>query len=988
MIFSFLLSPLAGLTARSQAANRPNTRGRTLAVEALETREMLSAAGIVDVGSQPSGALDDKIVYVHGGHGYVYNNNWGYQRPLLLDMIEDLGNLDQMSQFADTLWNTGATVVPLRPIGHQLNEVILDNDDVEVTFNGAWGNGSGSVYFGDSGDIRYKFAITSLTETATAVYRPTIAEEGFYPVYTWASYGANRSTDQLYRVHHTGGATEVTIDHSRVGNGLVYLGTYHFDAGDAGYVEISNQGSVAGTAVVADMIRFGNGMGDISRGGSISGVSRENESGLYWVQWHVDRAQGISDSEYRVSSNDRTASVSFSPRYAEYMNRSTAGTLSDRVFVSYHSNAGGGGSRGTLGLLNGNNDPNTATPNQFLLADLLAGQVNDDMVAQAGVYENNWFNRSVVTLDRSDIEFGEINNLRISNEFDATIIEVAFHDNVADTELMRDPKVRAAVARATTQGLVDYFNNVDGGATPNIDAPPEVGGVRVETTASGEVTLSWTPGTASSFAGDAADGYIIYASTDGLGFDGGTFVAGGGTTSHVLTGLDTNVTYYFKVVAYNGGGQSPGSEVLAAIPSASAKQVLVVNGFDRFDRQIAATEQQPSGGFADRIWNRHSNSFDYAIQVTEAIANSGASVALSTTSNEKIADGTISLDDYDAVFWILGEESTADDTFDVAEQAATAAYLSQGGKLFLSGAEIGWDLDNLNNGRSFYNNSLRADYASDDAGTYNVTGNGGSIFAGINFAFDDGSIFYNAEFPDVLTPLGGATSVLTYANAAGSAGIQYDGGASGERVIMFGFPFETITSATARDAIMAATLEFFDIGAAPVLGDYDGNGTVEQADHTLWASTFGDSVTAGTGADGNGNGVVDAADYTIWRDNLGMTASAAPAALAAPAVQLAQVSAEEPSPLSAPSAVLFSARGTETTSPQPVADTKGSTDDAATRQLARSLLLAKRETPASSEPAIEKGPQPTETTEITEKTESDRDQLEPFNRPKSFGKQL
>ena len=43
-----------------------------------------------------------------------------------------------------------------------------------------------------------------------------------------------------------------------------------------------------------------------------------------------------------ASTDDATATVSLSPRYAEYMNRETDGSLSDRVFVSYHSNAAGG----------------------------------------------------------------------------------------------------------------------------------------------------------------------------------------------------------------------------------------------------------------------------------------------------------------------------------------------------------------------------------------------------------------------------------------------------------------------------------------------------------------------------------------------------------------------------------------------------------------------------------------------------------------------
>ena len=69
------------------------------------------------------------------------------------------------------------------------------------------------------------------------------------------------------------------------------------------------------------------------------------------------------------------------------------------------------------------------------------------------------------------------------------------------------------------------------------------------------------------------------------------------------------------------------------------------------------------------------------------------------------------------------------------------------------------------------------------------------------------------------------------------------------------------------------TFDIIKLVLAPVVGDYDGNGSAGNEDYGVWRSTFGDSVTAGTGADGNKNGVIDSADYVLWRNNLGGTSS-------------------------------------------------------------------------------------------------------------------
>lgn len=811
-------------TPKSRAV-KPFAFSRRLAIESLEPRIVLSAAGLVDVGSQPAGELSGKITYIHGGHGYTTfmgsgsNDFWSFQRGNNNGMVEDLGNQEQMTFLADYLFRAGATVVPMRPVGHQTQEYILDNDDPGVSFSGTWSNSTSSVYFagttGSAADaIPYRYASTSLTETAYARYRPNFTTAGFFPVYAWTRPGTDRATDQLYRVNHSGGITEVKINHREVGNGLIYLGTYYFEAGNSGYVDISNRSSSTGNVVIADMIRFGNGMGDIDRGVGISGRAREDEPALYWIKWHVDRSRGISTSEYSTGGDDEDATVAASPKWAEFMNQGTSAGLPNRLLVSFHSNAANGTARGVVALHNTTQGGDT--PNQLFLAQTLGNEIEADLVAQNGQFENNWGTRNPNTYEAS-FNYGELNNAYINNEFDATIVEVGFHDTPADAVLMRDPKFRDAVARATYQGMVKYFNNVDGGATSLTMLPGQAPQVRAEVVGSGSVKLTWTAPAANSYNGDAATSYRVYGSTNGYGFDGGRVVAGGGTLTTTLTGLDPNLPYYFKVAAVNAGGEGAASEVVAALPTVAPQKMLIVNGFDRQDRFMNPTQNY--GGTIDRVWPRLSNSYDYSVQVASAIKAHAPTMMVDSASNEMVASGAVNLSNYAGVVWILGEESTADETFSAAEQTKVTNYLAAGGKLFVTGSELAYDLDQPTGptaaDRAFLNNVLKTGYNADDANTYAANPAAGSIFAGLpQITFDNGAQFYNVESPDRLSPTGGSTAALTYATG-GAAGLQYADPATGAKVVVFGFPFETITTASLRTQVMGRVLDYFAVTELP-----------------------------------------------------------------------------------------------------------------------------------------------------------------------------
>ncbi len=247
------------------------------------------------------------------------------------------------------------------------------------------------------------------------------------------------------------------------------------------------------------------------------------------------------------------------------------------------------------------------------------------------------------------------------------------------------------------------------------------------------------------------------------------------------------------------------------------KQVLIVNGFDRDDNSHDFQELTPlnlstgSNISASRVYPRYNNSFDYVIQVASAIQGSQPGVHIASTSNEAVINGSVNLTDYDSVIWILGTESTVNHTFDATEQTKVTNFINAGGNLFLSGAEIAWDLDSQNNGRSFYQNTLGASYVNDDANTYTTTANASGIFNGMsNFDFSNGATFnsldgqlYNVQYPDVINPTSGSVAALTYSGGTGgTAAIQRVGTGGKGNIVMFGFPFETITTrqrATNRD---------------------------------------------------------------------------------------------------------------------------------------------------------------------------------------------
>ncbi len=315
---------------------------------------------------------------------------------------------------------------------------------------------------------------------------------------------------------------------------------------------------------------------------------------------------------------------------------------------------------------------------------------------------------------------------------------------------------------------------------------------------SNSITVKWTDD------GFIRTGYRVYSGADAVSI-GAPINLASNVQSYTDTGLTPGTKKFYRVSVVSAGGESPYSRVYGAATGTNASRILVVDGFDRW--QFLTTD------------NPKATNHNFSGIAGQSIGGP----AFDTAYHTMVTNGPVTLSNYQAVIWMLGTESTQDETFDVNEQAAVTAYLAGGGDLFVNGSEIGWDLDRTGTGpttadRNFYHNQLRAMYSADSAGTYSFSALASGIFSNnASGTFDNGTHgTYNVGFPDVLLPTNGSVNAMQYVGGiGGTAAIQYPGTGGGGKVVNWGFPFETITSASTRDAYMADVLNYFGMIGAP-----------------------------------------------------------------------------------------------------------------------------------------------------------------------------
>lgn len=729
---------------------------------------------------QPQGALSGKTVWLSAGHGWYWSDlldRWNTARPNTYGIVEDFANAEAVNYYlARYLWNAGADVWLVRERSMIDQEVVVDDDQGAPAFTqtGTWALSASTGYNGGG----YRYATSYASQTSTATWTPTLPTAGWYAVWAWYRHGANRPSDVRYQIHHAGGMTTVSLSQQVHGQTWRYLGEYYFEAGAAGRVTLINLSNDPGLAVIADAVRFGGGLGSIPGPNGPSQEPRWEEQSALWAQYQGAPAE--------ILDND----VTVRPLYAEWETaKGYPGEAANAVFVSWHTNAGGG--TGTNSYIH-----DTLLPTGSVeLQDWVHAELVGDLKA---AWNPLWVDRGQKAAD-----FGELREL---SQIPGVLLEVAFHDteDPGDADDLRQPVFRQIAARAVYQGIVKYFADRDGQTALLLPEPPTH--LTARNSGEGQITVQWNaPPCGGSVVGDAATRYKVYHSANGRAFDNGVETD---QTSRVMSGLAPGSLHFFRVTALNAGGESFPTATVAARtpPTGGTADLLIVDGFERLDESALIPQWESAAlGTAQRMFLDRMNRYDYAVE--HALALDVCQRAFDGTSNEAVVAGGLSLAGYEAVDWFTGEDSEADASLDGAERTLLRAYLDGGGRLLISGSEIGYDLVELGRDPAFFQTYLRASYLGDDAQTYAFSGLPGGPFEGLGGAFDNSTQgAYDPAYPDRLGAANGSTVVLSYAGGTGDgAAVAYDGAYG---LVYAGFPLETITDPALRNDLLCAAVSF------------------------------------------------------------------------------------------------------------------------------------------------------------------------------------
>lgn len=840
--------------------------------------------------------LEGHHLAVWQSHGRHYKNArgaWAWQRPPLFCTTEDLFTQSFVVPYIiPMLENAGAVVFTPRERDTQRHEVIVDNDGShpgsiyyeEKARKAPWRDASARGFARrtggyDDGDTPFLEGSARRVATAgrkkntktLATWIPDIPETGAYAVYVSYQTLPDAVPDARYTVFHKGGATEFLVNQRMGGGTWVYLGTFEFDRGqnDYGFVALSNESSTKGT-ISADAVRFGGGMGDIRRGGAVSGFPRYLEGARYWAQWagmpYTVYAGYKGEHDYNDDINTRGRTINHLTGGSVYNPKAEGLGVPIEMTLGVHSDAGFSREDelvGTLGIYTTNfSDGKLAVGTSRYasrdLNDLVLSGLRRDLSAYTG---QTWARRGMWNRSYSESRLPVVPSM---------ILETLSHQNFADLKWGHDPNFKFALGRSVYKSILRFVATQHGRDCVVQPLPVDHFAIRFtghpkpvkkrgRKQDNATVRLSWKAVNDPLESSAKPEGYVVYTRIGRGGFDNGVYV----DKPQLDLEIEPGLVYGFKVTAVNDGGESFPSEILCAYqaPESNAT-LLLVNGFDRlsgpatienpveqgfdlrcdagvpyiystsfcgaqqsFDRRYIGRETSEGLGYSGselegmRIVG---NTFDYPFIHGKAIQAVGG-FSFVSCSDEAVESGRVSLGDYPIVDLILGVEKTggrsamngeAYQTLSPKMQQVLADYLNGGGALLASGSHIGTDpTRNTPGGALFIADKLKF-RAGSALALPPVAGSRDRVYTSqVRSAHSSFTIprtlneqMLAVPAPETLVPVHPAYAVLAYDEGNQCAAIAYPG--TDYRAFILGFPFESIREEAQRIRLMGMALKF------------------------------------------------------------------------------------------------------------------------------------------------------------------------------------
>jgi len=811
-------------------------------------------------------------------HGWYYEpklNRWEWQRARIFQTVEDIYPLSYTLPFlVPMLENAGANVFVPRERDWQVHEVIVDNngstgnslfvagDHLEVS-DDRTGFGIGNPPYVDENPFRLGSYLNMPNDRKASEmiqWIPDIPARGDYAVYISFKTVPESTDEALYRVHHLGGVSEFRINQQMGGGTWIYLGKFTFEKGvnpTQGRVVLSNQGGRRNRLVTADAVRFGGGMGNISRNGFTGKRPRYQEGARYYLQY-----AGMPDSLVWKLNEDNDYNDDYQSRgeWVNYLVGAPSGPKANRrvkglgipvdLSFAFHTDAGIKDNDtviGTLGIYSTTYDQGRFPAGLSRMAsrdltDLIQTQIVEDLRT---VYDPAWTRRGM--WDRGYSEAFRPN-------VPSMLLELFSHQNFLDMRFGQEPMFRFQVSRAIYKGMLRFLHSQYG--TPYVVQPLPVDHFRTELLPEGAIRLSWEPVNDSLEPTARPDSYLVYTRIDGGGYDNGIPVEG---TEYIVEEPLPDLIYSFKVAAVNRGGEGFPSEELSACVTGGAKGCLaIINAFDRtggpawfndtrhagfmnmvdqgvpwgvdlhtvgdqYDYVKASPwldDDSPGHGasYADlEALVIPGNSFDFSYVHGLSIRKAGYSFV--SVSDEVVMDDSLDLAAYPMVDYLAGEEKSCtwpkNDSlihFQVWPESMLSVlkkYLDGGGNLLVSGAHIASDM-HRNQQDTLLGELLKIRWRTSNASRLGKFYSMDPEFAPFEerFRFNTGvdSVLYTVEGADALEPFDStAITLLRYTENNMSAGVAYRGDYG---VVAMGFPFETLTGQAMRDRFMKQVIQY------------------------------------------------------------------------------------------------------------------------------------------------------------------------------------